>query len=116
MIKQSISTNKQGKLEIVLLVAIIKEDKYYVAYCPALELSSYATDMAGAKKAFSQELDIFFEETHRKGTLEKLLLKQGWTLQSKQFQPPFPSAKVMNQLQKYRDVVFKEEKFKIAYA
>ena len=116
MIKQSITTNKHGKIEVMLIVAIFKEDKYYVAYCPSLDLSSYAKDVAGAKKAFSDELDIFFEETNRKGTLEKLLLKQGWTLQPNQFQSPSLSAKVINQLRKYQDITFKEEKYKIAYA
>ena len=73
---------------------IIKEEDYIVAYCPALELSSYGKTKAEAKAAFAAEIKIFIEETSNRGTLEKYLLKHGWTLQQfpeLAYQPPrFP--------------------------
>ena len=34
------------------------------------------------------EADIFFEETAKRGTLEKLLIEYGWVLSKGNFQPP----------------------------
>jgi hypothetical protein len=64
-----------------------------VAYCPALEVSSYGDDENDAKESFEEAMQIFLSETDRKGTLEKYLLKMGWQLQQKPKpiynQPPF---------------------------
>jgi len=66
---------------ITLDVFITKEDKYYVAYSPALEISGYGSTLKKAKESFETEVEIFIEETYKRGTLEKYLLKNGWTLQ-----------------------------------
>jgi predicted RNase H-like HicB family nuclease len=76
-------------ITVNLKVVIMQEDGHFVAYCPALNLSSYGDTEAEAKEAFDEALEIFLEETNRKGTLEKLLLKLGWQLQ----QIPKPSYK-----------------------
>jgi hypothetical protein len=115
MNKQSISVNKQGNMEIMLMVAILKEENYFVAYCPALEISAYAKDLDSAKSEFNKELTIFFDETIKKGTLERLLLSYGWTLKPKEFQPPKPTAKLINQLNKYPNIIYNEEKFRFSY-
>ena len=81
----------QNSLIVGLVVEIIEENNSIIAYCPALELSSYGKDLEIAKKRFEKEVEIFFIETARKGTLEKYLLKLGWTLKSKpipQYIPP----------------------------
>jgi hypothetical protein len=82
----------EGKVHrIVLKVFLVRDGDYFVAYCPALELSSYDTTENGAKKSFDEALRIFVEDTERKGTLEKVLLGLGWTLKQKpsfQYQPP----------------------------
>ena len=80
-----------GTVTIGLHVDIIEEDGYFVAYCPALELSSYGKNEETAKKRFVEEVKIFFNETGRKGTLEKYLLKMGWTIKNKptpEYTPP----------------------------
>jgi hypothetical protein len=84
-------TKSNMKLNIEVEVAIAKEDDYFVAYCPALELSAYSDSKKGAQKAFIEEIDIFLEETSKKGTLEKYLLKNGWKLQQHpilKYEPP----------------------------
>jgi hypothetical protein len=84
-------------LTIRLYVEMIKEGEYFVAHCPALELSSYGKDEGTAKKRFGEELEIFFEETLQKGTLEKYLLKMGWTLRKRpvpEYTPPENNTKV----------------------
>ena len=74
---------KRNVLNIGLEVDIREEEGYFVAYCPALELSSFGRDEETAKRRFVEEVTIFMVETDRKGTLEKYLLKQGWTLTKK---------------------------------
>lgn len=78
-------------LTVGLHVDIIEEDGYFVAYCSALEISSYGKDQKTAQERFIEEVRIFFIETGRKGTLEKYLLKMGWTLRNKpipEYTPP----------------------------
>ena len=76
-----------------LSVRLLNEGDYIVAYCPALELSSYGKNERDARKRFEEALNIFIEETERKGTLEKELLMLGWTLRLKpkmMAQPTYP--------------------------
>jgi predicted RNase H-like HicB family nuclease len=78
-------------LTVSLHIDIKEEDGCFIAYCPALELSSYGKDKETAQKRFDEEVKIFFNETRRKGTLEKYLLKMGWTLKKKpipEYTPP----------------------------
>lgn len=81
----------KDSIKLQIDVLIIKEEDYIVAYCPALELSSYGKSQSEAKVAFATEIKIFIEETSKNGNLEKYLLKQGWTLQQIpefDYQPP----------------------------
>ncbi|MDQ7818432.1 MAG: hypothetical protein RDU14_15500 [Melioribacteraceae bacterium] len=71
--------NAANKLNVEIVIT--KEDDYYVAYCPALELSAYADTIEKAKISFEREMKVFLEETCKRGTLEKYLLKSGWRLQ-----------------------------------
>lgn len=74
---------KRNLLNLNVEVALFKEEGIWVAYCPALEVSSYGDDKDEAKVAFEEALQIFLAETERKRTLEKYLLKLGWQLQQK---------------------------------
>ncbi len=70
-------------VKVDIAYAVFKEGKYFVVYCPALELSSYGKTEKDAKAAFLENLKIFLNETYKKGTLEKCLLQLGWQLQQK---------------------------------
>lgn len=74
-------TKNHDSTTVSVKVIVGKEDGHFVAYCPALNLSSYGDSEEEAREAFEEALEIFLEETHKKGTLEKLLLKLGWQLQ-----------------------------------
>lgn len=74
-------------IEVSVPVLILKDGDTYVAYCPALNLSSYGNSSKDAKNAFDENMKIFLSETERKGTLEKYLLKLGWMIQ--QIPEPF---------------------------
>ncbi len=78
--KQAITKNK-SLFKVEVAVFISKEGDSVIAYCPALELSSYGDTEDEARSSFEEVLEIFIEETVNKGTLEKVLLKLGWTLQ-----------------------------------
>jgi predicted RNase H-like HicB family nuclease len=98
--------------EISVQVLITQEDDCFVAYCPALELSSYADTETEAKKSFEEALSIFLTETERKGTLEKVLLGLGWTLRQKpsfQYQPPVLSKTDRSLIQSKRAKVLEEK-------
>ncbi len=92
--KERILKNRSS-IKVNVRIIILKEDKYYVAYCPALELSSYGDTKKEAINCFTEAMDIFIEETEKKGTLEKCLLKLGWTLKQEPkpnyIPPPIPS-------------------------
>lgn len=73
----------RNSVNVNIEVVLFEEDGMWVAYCPALELSSYGDDENDAKQAFEEAMAIFLSETDRKGTLERYLLKLGWQLQQK---------------------------------
>ena len=86
-----IKTTTNNKVEVNVEVALIKEGDYIVAYCPALELSSFGINEQDAQEAFEEALEIFFEETNQLGTLENILLDLGWGLRKLpkiEYQPP----------------------------
>lgn len=80
MVNNILSKNKSS-INVNIQVVLFQQDGIWVAYCPALELSSYGDNEKDAKQAFEQTMNIFLSETHRKGTLERYLLKLGWQLQ-----------------------------------
>lgn len=75
-------------LSFKLPVSIFKEGKYFVAYTPALDLSTSANTYEEVKKRFSEAVNIFFEHTTKKGTLDEILKDLGWRKIKKQWTPP----------------------------
>lgn len=82
-------------------VFLIPEGEQVVAFCPALNLSTYGENEEDAKVAFGEALDIFVEDTQEKGTLDKILLDLGWTLTKRptpKYDPPQPSTAFLNSI------------------
>jgi hypothetical protein len=77
-------------IEVLVEVVVFKENGHWIAYCPAFDLSTYGQSEADARHAFDDAMNIFIEETHNKGTLEKFLLQNGWQLQQRPafYKPP----------------------------
>ena len=71
-----------------LPVTIFKEGKSYVAYSPALDLSTSAPTYKKAQIRFSEIVEIFFEELNEMGTLELVLTGLGWQKTKSSWQPP----------------------------
>jgi hypothetical protein len=102
---------KKNLTDVELDVLMLKEDDFFVAYCPSLDLSAYGKSVKEAQRSFEKDLDIFFEETTRKGTLEKVLLKLGWTLRQTPkavYEPPRISPQELLKLSSKTDHLFKE--------
>jgi hypothetical protein len=90
--------DKIKNISLKVRILFRKESDFYVAYCPALELSGYGYNKSDAKKSFSENLDIFLEEVNEKGTLDKVLLNLGWSLRKKpqpKFIPPAINSSVL---------------------
>lgn len=69
-------------------VAILRENKRFVAYSPALDLSTSGRNYKEAKKRFEEIVEIFFEELIKKGTLEEVLGELGWKKVQSKLSPP----------------------------
>ena len=81
-------TGMRESLNFNLTVSILKEGKRYIAYSPALELSTSGKNETQAKKHFEEAVDIFFEEVVEAGTLEDVLANLGWKKAKNRWEPP----------------------------
>jgi predicted RNase H-like HicB family nuclease len=86
--QRSLKVTIKARVEVKIQLLLLKEEDSYVAYCPALELSSYGNTIKEAKSAFEDALAIFIEETTKMGTMKDVLLHLGWTLQLENYMPP----------------------------
>lgn len=76
------------KYKLSVPVTILKEGKSYIAWSPALDLSTVGDTVERAQKMFSEAAELFFEEIRNKGTLEDVLLDLGWRKNKDDFMPP----------------------------
>lgn len=77
--------------KVVLSVIFFKEGNKFIAYSPALNLSTCGDSVGEAKKRFEEIEQLFFEEIDKMGTLEDVLLECGWkkvNYPQKRWQPP----------------------------
>lgn len=80
MLKQTISFN--------LPVTITKQGRRFVAYTPALDISTSATTEKKVKERFFELVNIFLEELNSMGTTNDVLTELGWKKLQKTWQPP----------------------------
>ena len=74
--------------QVNLPVAVLREGDQFVAYTPALDLSTAGSTYEEAKKRFEEAVGIFFEETIRMGTLDEVLSDLGWKKAHNEWVPP----------------------------
>jgi len=79
---------KTLKMSINLPVSVFKEGKDYIAFTPALDLSTSASTYEKAKERFNEAVSIFVEETTKQGTLGENLKNLGWKKVQKKWTPP----------------------------
>ena len=71
-----------------LPVSFLRESDQFVAYTPALDLSTSGSTLEEAQKNFTEAVGIFFDEIVEMGTFEDVLLDLGWKKQNQDFIPP----------------------------
>ncbi|MBN1325953.1 hypothetical protein JW977_03150 [Candidatus Falkowbacteria bacterium] len=76
------------KLEYKLPVSFLKEGNKYIAYTPALDLSTSGKSYKEAKKRFGEIVSIFFEELIKDGTTDDVLRDLGWKKSQEKWNPP----------------------------
>jgi predicted RNase H-like HicB family nuclease len=80
---------KAKKLHFISLpVSFLKEGEYFIAYSPALDLSTSGKTFEEVKRRFEEVVQIFFEELSEKGTTEETLSDLGWQRVQKEWVPP----------------------------
>ncbi len=79
---------KKAKVEFNLTVNVLKEGQKFIAFSPALDLSTSGDSHKEVKKRFEEIVDIFFEEIIKKRTLGSVLQNLGWKRRKKEWVPP----------------------------
>lgn len=87
------------KFNIKLHVSIFKEGKTFVAYSPALDLSTAAKTFDEVKRRFTEAVAVFFSEIEKMGTKDLVLSGLGWQKVKSTWQPMVP---VAHELQEFR--------------
>ncbi len=73
---------------VMLPVSILREGKRFIAYTPALDLSTSGKTFEQAKRRFEEAAELFFEEIENQNTLETVLSGLGWRKVEHQWVPP----------------------------
>jgi len=79
---------KKYSIETSLPVSILREEKRFIAYTPALDISTSGKTKKEAEQRFVEMIQVFIEELVTKGTLDQVLSDLGWKKTQKQWQPP----------------------------
>ncbi len=79
---------KKVNFQASLPVTILREGDQFVAYTPALDLSTSGNTYEQAQKRFAEIVQIFLEECFSMGTLDKVLADLGWKKEKSQWNPP----------------------------
>ena len=80
MLNKSLSFN--------LPVVITKQNKRFVAYTPALDISTSGKSAKDAKVKFVELANLFLEEIIEEKTADDVLSELGWTKVQKKWTPP----------------------------
>ena len=71
-----------------LPVIITKQNKGFVAYTPALDISTFGKTESEVKSRFVELANLFLEEIVDKQTVGDVLSELGWTKVQKKWTPP----------------------------
>lgn len=80
---------KYAAFSFKLGVIFMREGDSFIAFSPALDLSTSASSFEKARMRFAEAVKIFFAEIMKKGTLEDVLGDLGWQKHNKEWKPPY---------------------------
>ncbi len=78
----------QGKFSYKLPVVITKQGHQFVAYSPALDISTVGNSKRNVQKRFEELVSLFLEELAQAGTMYDVLTELGWKQVKKVWNPP----------------------------
>lgn len=78
----------KSNYKFALPVDILKEGDSFIAFSPALDLSTVGDSFEEAQQRFEEAVQIFFEEITEKGTVDEVLAELGWQKDDQEFTPP----------------------------
>ena len=79
---------RKEHLKVSLEFFCFEQDNRWIAYCPALRLSTYGDTLEEAAEMFPEALEILLEDLIESGKLEKVLVSLGWSLKPTKYAPP----------------------------
>jgi len=79
---------KKTRVQFALPVSILRENDSFIAYTPALDLSTVGDTFEEAKERFEEAVQLFFEELIEEGKLDKALSELGWHKKENIYSPP----------------------------
>jgi predicted RNase H-like HicB family nuclease len=71
-----------------LTVTFLREKRRFIAYSPALDLSTSGRTFKEARERFTEAVMLFFEELNRKDATEEVLKELGWQKFNREWKPP----------------------------
>ena len=77
-----------NKLSFNLPFVITKQNKRFVAYTPALDISTSGRSEKEARKRFAELAIVFLEEIFEAKTANEVLSELGWVKIQKKWTPP----------------------------
>jgi hypothetical protein len=78
----------KNNLSFNLPVLITKQNKRFVAYTPALDLSTSGKSAKEVKERFVELANVFLEEIFEAKTADDVLSELGWKKVQKKWSPP----------------------------
>jgi hypothetical protein len=75
-------------LSFSLPVVITKQGKRFVAYTPALDISTSGKSQKEVRARFFELANLFIEEIMEEGTVNEVLSELGWKKVQKRWTPP----------------------------
>jgi hypothetical protein len=75
-------------LSFSLPVVITKQGRRFVAYTPALDISTSGKSEKEVKEKFEELTNLFLEEIVEAGTANEVLAELGWKKEQKKWAPP----------------------------
>ncbi len=69
---------KSKFLHVEIPVTFLRESENFIAYSPALDLSTCGKTFEEAKKRFEEASQLFLKEIEKMGTIKEVLTECGW--------------------------------------
>lgn len=79
---------EQKRIIVTLPLMVWREEERFVAWTPALELSSCGSSEDEALKNFDEAVELFFETTLERNALKDVLEGLGWSISQTDARPP----------------------------